>query len=35
MEVHKQLGTGFQEVIHQIALKIEMRLQDLELSREH
>jgi GxxExxY protein len=35
MEVHKHLGNGFQEVVYQRALAIEMRLQVLEFSREH
>ena len=35
MEVHKQLGNGFQEVIYQRALAIEMASQGLEFSREH
>jgi len=35
MEVHKILGNGFQEVIYQRALEIEMRNQSLEFSREH
>lgn len=35
MEVHRQLGNGFQEVIYQRALAIEMRLQKLDFSREH
>jgi GxxExxY protein len=35
MEVHKHLGNGFQEVIYQRALEIEMRLQNLGFSREH
>jgi GxxExxY protein len=35
MEVHKLLGNGFQEVIYQRALSIEMQLQGLEFSREH
>ncbi len=35
MEVHKILGNGFQEVIYQRALAIEMGLQGLEFSREH
>lgn len=35
MEVHKILGNGFQEVIYQRALDIEMRNQGLEFSREH
>lgn len=35
LEVHKLLGNGFQEVIYQRALDIEMRLQGLAFSREH
>jgi GxxExxY protein len=35
LEVHKILGNGFQEVIYQRALEIEMRSQKLEFSREH
>jgi GxxExxY protein len=35
MEVHKILGNGFQEVIYQRALAIEMKKQGLEYSREH
>jgi len=35
MEVHRHLGNGFQEVIYQRALDIEMRLQGLTFSREH
>jgi GxxExxY protein len=35
MEVHKALGNGFQEVIYQKALEIEMRFQGLHFSREH
>jgi len=35
MEVHKILGNGFQEVIYQRALAIEMKHQGLEFSREH
>ena len=35
MEVHRQLGNGFQEVIYQRALAIEMRFQGLAFSREH
>lgn len=35
MEVHKHLGNGFQEVIYQRALAIEMQLQGIEFSREH
>ena len=35
MEVHKALGNGFQEVIYQRALDIEMSQQGLTASREH
>ena len=35
MEVHRILGNGFQEVIYQRALAIEMAIQGLEFSREH
>jgi len=34
MEVHSTLGNGFQEVIYQRALAIEMRTQKLEFQRE-
>jgi GxxExxY protein len=34
MEVHKQLGNGFQEVIYQRALAIEFDLQELSYERE-
>ena len=34
MEVHKHLGNGFQEVVYQRALAIEMQLQNLEFVRE-
>jgi GxxExxY protein len=34
MEVHKILGNGFQEVIYQRALAIEMRLQGVSFKRE-
>ncbi len=34
MEVHKRLGNGFQEVIYQRALEIEMTLSGLKFSRE-
>ena len=34
MAVHKTLGNGFQEVIYQRALSIEMHLQNLEHVRE-
>jgi GxxExxY protein len=35
MEAHRVLGNGFQEVIYQRALAIEMMNQGLEFSREH
>ncbi len=35
MEVHKTIGNGFQEVIYQRALAIEMTQQGLQFSREH
>ena len=35
MTVHKSLGNGFQEVIYQRALEIEMRLAGISLTREH
>ncbi len=35
MEVHKILGNGFQEVIYQRALEMEMNLQGLSFTREH
>ena len=35
MEVHRYLGNGFQEVIYQRALSIEMAQQGLAFSREH
>ena len=35
IEVHKRLGNGFQEVIYQRALEIEMRRVNLSFSREH
>jgi len=34
MEIHKQLGSGFQEVVYQRALSIEMNLQELRHERE-
>jgi GxxExxY protein len=34
MTVHKTLGNGFQEVIYQRALEIEMQLAGIEFSRE-
>ncbi len=35
MEVHRILGNGFQEVIYQRALEIEMATQGLDFTREH
>jgi GxxExxY protein len=35
MEVHRQLGNGFQEVLYQRALEIEMTMQGISFSREH
>jgi len=35
MEVHKVLGNGFQEVIYQRALAIEMAERNISYSREH
>ena len=35
MEVHKQLGNGFQEVIYQRAFAIEMTSRGISYSREH
>lgn len=35
MEVHKRLGNGFQEVIYQRALEIEMRMAHVSFTREH
>jgi GxxExxY protein len=34
MEVHKYLGNGFQEVVYQRALSIELNLQNIEHERE-
>lgn len=34
MKVHSKLGSGFQEVIYQRALKIEFRLQEIQNERE-
>ncbi|MEO9257060.1 MAG: GxxExxY protein [Crocinitomicaceae bacterium] len=34
MTVHKALGNGFQEVIYQRALEIEMRMEGISFSRE-
>lgn len=35
MEVHKLLGNGFQEVVYQRALAIEMNMRKINFSREH
>ncbi|MCB9244983.1 MAG: GxxExxY protein [Flavobacteriales bacterium] len=35
MEVHKYFGNGFQEVVYQRALAIELSMQGLAYSREH
>src|SRR6188768_3782794 len=35
MTVHKTLGNGFQEVIYQRALEIEMRFAEIDFTREH
>ncbi|RKD98579.1 GxxExxY protein [Marinifilum flexuosum] len=35
MEVHKHLGNGFQELVYQRALSIEMKMQGINFSREH
>jgi GxxExxY protein len=35
MIVHSRLGNGFQEVIYQRALEIEMRLMDISFQREY
>ncbi len=34
MEVHKHIGNGFQEVVYQRALAIEMSIQNIDFSRE-
>lgn len=34
MEVHKHIGNGFQEVVYQRALAIEMGIQNIEFNRE-
>ena len=34
MEVHKIMGNGFQEVVYQRALSIEMNMQNLDFERE-
>ena len=35
MAVHSELGNGFQEVVYQRALAIEMRRKGISFSREH
>ena len=35
MEVHKHLGNGFQEVVYQRALAIELGLRNIEFAREY
>jgi GxxExxY protein len=35
MTVHSELGNGFQEVIYQRALEIEMNMQGIDFSREY
>jgi len=35
MKVHRNLGAGFQEIIYQRAMNIEMRIQQLTFSKEH
>ena len=35
MNVHSELGNGFQEVIYQRALEFEMSSQGIDFSREH
>ena len=35
MTVHSILGNGFQEVIYQRALAIELELMDIQFQREH
>jgi GxxExxY protein len=35
MDVHKILGNGFQEVVYQRALSVEMKLQNIEHQREY
>ena len=34
-EVHRELGPGYEEVIYQRALALELPLHDLEFSREY
>ena len=35
IEVHKEMGAGFRELIYQRALAIELRAQGIEFDREH
>ena len=35
IEVHNTLGNGFQEVVYQRALAIEMKMQGIDFTREH
>ena len=35
MEVHKRLGNGFQEVVYQRALEIEMKTERINFQREN
>ena len=35
MEVHKHMGNGFQELVYQKALAIEMQMQGIEFTREY
>ena len=35
MEVHSILGNGFQEIVYQRALSVEMKLQNIEHQREY
>ncbi len=35
MTIHKTLGNGFQEVIYQRALELEMRLSGISFTQEH
>ncbi len=35
MKVHRTMGNGFQEVVYQRCMAVEMKLQGLNFSREH
>ena len=35
MAIHKQLGNGFEEVIYERALEVEMRMVGICFTREH